>query len=93
MLRLHRSPSNVAWITGGKGSSKSSAMYPTRTLDIPRNPPGRIWNPRPADPGSRGSPPAIASSTQPQSSALRHIGPILSIVQERAIAPYRLTRP
>ena len=35
----------------------------------------------------------MASNTSAQSSALRHIGPILSIVQERAIAPARLTRP
>src|SRR5262245_19343072 len=43
--------------------------------------------------GSRGSGPAIASSTRPQSSAVRPIGPTLSRLQERAIAPCRLTRP
>src|SRR6266511_5784767 len=37
--------------------------------------------------------PAIASNTTAQSSALRAIGPILSSVQERAIAPCRLTSP
>src|SRR5690242_2575340 len=35
----------------------------------------------------------MASSTRPQSSAERHIGPSLSIVQHSAIAPWRLTRP
>ena len=35
----------------------------------------------------------MASNTSAQSSALRHIGPILSIVHESAIAPARLTRP
>src|SRR5579863_7189595 len=35
----------------------------------------------------------MTSSTSPQSSAERHIGPILSMVQERGIAPCRLTRP
>jgi len=43
--------------------------------------------------GSRGSAPAMAASTSPQSSAVRQMGPILSIVHESAIAPYRLTRP
>ena len=42
---------------------------------------------------SRPSGPWIASNTTAQSSADRHIGPILSIVQLSAIAPYRLTRP
>src|SRR6185437_4891786 len=42
---------------------------------------------------SAGSGPAIAESTSPQSTALLHNGPSLSIVQERAIAPKRLTRP
>src|SRR6266545_1707288 len=37
--------------------------------------------------------PTIASSTTAQSSALRAIGPILSSVQESAIAPWRLTSP
>jgi len=31
--------------------------------------------------------PAMAASTRPQSEAVRHIGPILSMVQESAIAP------
>src|SRR3954452_24082279 len=35
----------------------------------------------------------MTRSTSPQSSAVRHIGPILSIVHERAIAPKRLTKP
>src|SRR5918992_3473114 len=35
----------------------------------------------------------MAASTRPQSSALRPMGPILSMDQESAIAPYRLTRP
>src|SRR6266576_1191164 len=39
------------------------------------------------------SAPAIASSTAAQSSAVRAIGPSLSSVHERAIAPFRETRP
>src|SRR5688500_7097554 len=35
----------------------------------------------------------MASSTRPQSSAVRHMGPSLSSVQQRAIAPWRETRP
>src|SRR3954465_12332383 len=35
----------------------------------------------------------MVSKTSAQSSALRQIGPSLSIVQERAIAPVRGTRP
>src|SRR5437763_2324789 len=42
---------------------------------------------------SSGSRPAMLASTRPQSSALLHIGPSLSSVQLRAIAPCRLTRP
>src|SRR5437764_13712104 len=37
--------------------------------------------------------PWIASNTSAQSSALRQIGPSLSIVQDNAIAPVRGTRP
>src|SRR5690348_5685785 len=37
--------------------------------------------------------PWIASKTSAQSSALRQIGPSLSIVQDSAIAPVRGTRP
>src|SRR5688572_18020943 len=37
--------------------------------------------------------PMIASNTSAQSSALRHIGPILSMLQHSAIAPVRGTRP
>src|SRR5690242_9928844 len=37
--------------------------------------------------------PWIASNTSAQSSALRQMGPSLSIVQESAIAPVRGTRP
>ena len=43
--------------------------------------------------GSAGSGPASAARTKPQSSALRHIGPSLSSVQQSAMAPCRLTRP
>src|SRR5215469_12643238 len=42
---------------------------------------------------SRPSGPCIACKTAAQSSTLRQMGPILSIVQQSAIAPYRLTRP
>ena len=35
----------------------------------------------------------MASNTSAQSSTLRQIGPILSMLQERAMAPARLTRP
>src|ERR671911_3021059 len=35
----------------------------------------------------------MALKTSAQSSTVRHIGPILSIVQLNAIAPWRLTRP
>jgi hypothetical protein len=35
----------------------------------------------------------MAEKTRAQSSALRHIGPILSMLQDNAIAPARLTRP
>src|SRR5438045_7653847 len=42
---------------------------------------------------SAASAPAIASSTAEQSSAVRAIGPSLSSVHERAIAPLRETRP
>ena len=42
---------------------------------------------------SRPSGPRIASNTSAQSSAERHSGPILSMVQLSAIAPWRLTRP
>ena len=44
-------------------------------------------------PRSFGSWPAIAAKMRAQSSALRAIGPILSIEGARAIAPYLLTRP
>src|SRR5258708_5874895 len=47
----------------------------------------------PADPGSSESLPEIACSTSAQSSAERQIGPILSSVEESAIAPRRLTSP
>src|ERR1700674_1314994 len=43
--------------------------------------------------GSFGSRPAMAASTSPVSSAVRHIGPILSSVQHSAMAPWRLTLP
>src|SRR6185295_6173249 len=46
-----------------------------------------------ADHSSRGSGPAMADSTISQSSAERAMGPSLSIVHERAIAPWRETRP
>src|SRR5271170_3123951 len=42
---------------------------------------------------SKGSCPASTDSTNPQSSAVRAIGPSLSIVHAIAIAPCRLTRP
>src|SRR4029450_9623899 len=35
----------------------------------------------------------MASSTRPQSSAVRAMGPSLSSVQQRAMAPWRLTPP
>src|SRR5688572_994421 len=54
---------------------------------------GAYANSRVLADGSRGSAPAIAASTRPQSSAVRHIGPSLSIDHDRAIAPWRLTRP
>src|SRR6266513_4722415 len=54
---------------------------------------GGTKNFRSTDDGSLGSFPAIAASTSAQSSALLPIGPSLSIVHERAIAPWRLTRP
>src|SRR5579884_2826273 len=44
-------------------------------------------------PASCGSFPAITDKTNPQSSALRARGPILSIEYESAMAPWRLTRP
>src|ERR1035437_8584967 len=50
-------------------------------------------NGRARDEASRGSFPALAAMTRPQSSAERHIGPSLSSVQQSAIAPCRLTRP
>src|SRR6185503_17147925 len=53
----------------------------------------RLLKRRPDAVGSAASGPAIASSTTAQSSALRAIGPILSSVHERAIAPCRLTSP
>ncbi len=37
--------------------------------------------------------PRMASNTSAQSSTERHMGPILSNVQHRAMAPWRLTRP
>ena len=46
-----------------------------------------------ADQSSSGSWPAMAARTASQSSADRAIGPSLSIVHERAIAPWRDTRP
>src|SRR5205823_13386385 len=42
---------------------------------------------------SAASAPAIASSTAPQSSAVRAIGPSLSSVHESAMAPFRETSP
>src|SRR5450759_4254119 len=50
-------------------------------------------NGRGSEVASRGSLPAIAAMTRPQSWAERHIGPSLSSVQQSAIAPCRLTRP
>jgi len=43
--------------------------------------------------GSAGSAPAMACSTSAQSSAERQRGPSLSSVQQRAMAPWRETRP
>src|SRR5260370_9030616 len=43
--------------------------------------------------GSNGSGPAIVARTKAQSAAVRASGPSLSMVQESAIAPWRLTRP
>src|ERR1700761_5177083 len=51
------------------------------------------WNSAGATDVSLPSGPAIAASTRAQSSALREIGPSLSIVQLRAIAPVRGTKP
>src|SRR5262245_9407799 len=42
---------------------------------------------------SRGSAPWMASNTMAASRAERHSGPSLSIDQESAMAPWRLTRP
>src|SRR5271169_5900105 len=42
---------------------------------------------------SSGSWPAMAANIRVQSSALRAIGPILSMEYESAMAPWRLTRP
>src|SRR5207237_1108886 len=42
---------------------------------------------------SKGSDPWISSNTNAQSSTVRQMGPTLSSVQLKAIAPYRLTRP
>src|SRR3989442_6114036 len=50
-------------------------------------------NPRGTEDASSGCRPAIAASTSAQSSALRAIGPSLSMVHVSAIAPWRLTRP
>src|SRR5664279_528244 len=46
-----------------------------------------------SEPASRGSCPLTAASTSEQSSAVRHMGPILSMEYESAIAPPRPTRP
>src|SRR5687768_14440605 len=54
---------------------------------------GACANSRVLADGSCGSAPAMLASTSPQSSAVRHIGPSLSIDHDSAIAPYRLTRP
>ena len=43
--------------------------------------------------GSRPSAPWMAFRTRAQSSTLRQMGPSLSMLQERAMAPARLTRP
>src|SRR5437764_11220941 len=43
--------------------------------------------------GSTSSGPCIALSTMAQTSTVRQMGPILSIDQERAMAPVRGTRP
>src|SRR4029077_7833926 len=42
---------------------------------------------------SRGSAPWIAAKTNPQSSALRQIGPMVSSDQQSCMHPCRLTRP
>src|SRR6185369_4625270 len=55
--------------------------------------PGLHSNGRSTAVGSLPSSPRIASNTSPQSVTLRHNGPSLSMVQESAIAPARLTRP
>ena len=80
-------------LSGSSGISSSTATrsYPTLSAvgSAPASQPkGGSWTAR-----SRPSAPRIASNTSAQSSALRHIGPILSIVHESAIAPARLTRP
>ena len=43
--------------------------------------------------GSWPSGPWMALNTRPQSSTVRAMGPILSMLQLRAMAPWRLTRP
>src|SRR2546425_12515634 len=60
-----------------------STLFPYTTL----------FKPRSSEDGSAGSLPAMAASTSPQSCALRAMGPSLSIVQESAMAPCRLTSP
>src|SRR5918911_1234063 len=97
VANCERTPSVASKFAATSGCTPAVAFFRTPTT-------GFVANPRrPAAPsyrygasaavGSLGSGPAIASSTRPQSSAVRHIGPSLSIVHDSAIAPCRLTRP
>ena len=74
-----------------RSSSKSSSTKPiVRSVRLRRD--GHA-NGRPTEYASSASVPSIAEKTRAQSSADRAIGPTLSIVQESAITPCRLTRP
>src|SRR5271169_2634612 len=89
-----RTPSDSSkfFLTSGCAFSLEPLMTPTlKRRDFAFAGAGR--NGRGSEVASRGSFPAIAAMTRPQSSAERHIGPSLSSVQQSAIAPCRLTRP
>jgi hypothetical protein len=85
--------SNAAAASGSPFFAKSDATSAARSPRTPPRSTPRQESFASAEAASSGSAPAIASSTRRVSSSVRPIGPILSSVQESAIAPWRLTRP
>src|ERR1035441_7951644 len=76
---------------GAQGCSKSSLRYPMRSFFQSKS--AFHWNHAFEQAWSCPSGPQIACMTSAQSSAERQIGPSLSIVQLKVMAPVRGTKP